>query len=151
VNGEGDKPPITDYRDLDVWKEAMELAAVAYEATRAFPREEVFGMTSQMRRASVSIAANIAEGFGRAQTRPFIQFLRVAQGSLKELETLVALAERVSLLEASTQSADGRSLQSPRQDAGCANSRAGSQGSRSMIPTIHHSPFTIHAPGGAGA
>jgi len=58
-------------------------------------------MTSQMRRASVSIAANITEGFGRAQTRSFIQFLRIGQGSLKELETLSALAERVGLLDAS--------------------------------------------------
>jgi four helix bundle protein len=100
VNGEGGRGPITDYRDLDVWKEAMALAAAIYEVTRTFPREEMFGMTSQMRRASVSIAANIAEGFGRAQTRSFIQFLRIAQGSLKELETLSALAERVGLVEA---------------------------------------------------
>jgi four helix bundle protein len=99
VNSEGERPPITDYRDLDVWKEAMALAALTYETTRSFPRDEQFGMTSQMRRSSVSIAANIAESFGRAQTKPFIQFLRVSQGSLKELETLTALAERVSLLE----------------------------------------------------
>ena len=76
----------------------MTLAAEIYEVTRAFPREEAFGMTSQMRRASVSIAANIAEGYGRQQTKPFIQFLRVSQGSLKELETLVQLAGRVGLI-----------------------------------------------------
>jgi len=97
VNGNETKP-ITDYRDLDVWKEAMTLAAEIYEMTRAFPRDEMFGMTSQMRRSSVSVAANIAEGYGRQQTKPFIQFLRVAQGSLKELETLVMLAERVGLI-----------------------------------------------------
>ena len=77
----------------------MNLAADIYEMTRPFPREEMFGMTSQMRRASVSIAANIAEGYGRQQTKPFIQFLRISQGSLKELETLVLLAERVGLIE----------------------------------------------------
>jgi four helix bundle protein len=60
----------------------------------------VFGMTSQMRRASISISANIAEGYGRQQTRPFIQFLRVGQGSLKELETLVLLSARVGLTSA---------------------------------------------------
>ena len=92
------KKPITDYRDLDVWKEAMTLAAETYEMTRTFPRDEMFGMTSQMRRASVSVAANIAEGYGRQQTKPFIQFLRVSQGSLKELETLLILAERVGLV-----------------------------------------------------
>ncbi|MHB1102086.1 MAG: four helix bundle protein [Devosia sp.] len=99
VNGD-EKKPITDYRDLDVWNESMSLAADIYEATKTFPREEMFGMTSQMRRASVSVAANIAEGYGRQQTRPFIQFLRVSQGSLKELETLVLLAVRVELMTA---------------------------------------------------
>ena len=76
----------------------MTLAVDIYEATQAFPKEEMFGMTSQMRRSATSIAANIAEGFGRQQTRPFIQFLRVAQGSLKELETHVLLCVRVGLL-----------------------------------------------------
>jgi four helix bundle protein len=98
VNGEIQKP-ITDYRDLDVWNESMNLAVDLYAVTRAFPREEMFGLTAQIRRASVSIAANIAEGYGRHQTKPFIQFLRVAQGSLKALETLVRLSERVGLLE----------------------------------------------------
>jgi len=97
VNGDVRKP-ITDYRDLDVWNESMSLAADIYEMTRTFPREEMFGMTSQMRRASVSVAANIAEGYGRQQTKPFIQFLRISQGSLKEVETLLLLAERVGLV-----------------------------------------------------
>jgi four helix bundle protein len=97
VNDE-DRKPITDYRDLDVWNESMSLAADVYELTRRFPREEAFNMTSQMRRASVSIPANIAEGYGRQQTGSFIQFLRIAQGSLKELETLVLLSERVGLI-----------------------------------------------------
>ncbi|MDO8359770.1 MAG: four helix bundle protein [Devosia sp.] len=99
MNGD-DKKAITDYRDLDVWNESMSLAADIYEVTKGFPREEQFGMTSQLRRASVSVAANIAEGYGRQQTKPFIQFLRVSQGSLKEVETLVLLAQRVDLLTA---------------------------------------------------
>ena len=77
----------------------MALAAEIYEMTRSFPREEQFGMTSQLRRAAVSVAANIAEGYGRQQTRPFIQFLRVAQGSLKETETTILLAGRVGLAQ----------------------------------------------------
>jgi four helix bundle protein len=86
---------IRDYRDLIVWKEAMEIAELIYSLTRAFPREEMFGMTSQMRRAAVSVPCNIAEGFGRAQRKSFIQFLRIAQGSLKELETQALLSGRV--------------------------------------------------------
>jgi len=94
-----DRPEaIRDYRDLIVWKEAMDIAESVYSLTRRFPREEAFGMTSQMRRCAASIPANIAEGFGRAQRRTFIQFLRIAQGSLKELETHAALCARVGLL-----------------------------------------------------
>jgi len=91
---------IRDYRDLIVWKEAMEIAELVYSFTRAFPREEVFGMTSQMRRSAVSIPCNIAEGFGRAQRKSFIQFLRIAQGSLKELETQALLSGRIGFLSA---------------------------------------------------
>ncbi|HVW58321.1 MAG TPA: four helix bundle protein [Rhizobiaceae bacterium] len=91
---------IRDYRDLIVWKEAMDIAEQVYSLTRSFPREEAFGLTSQMRRSAVSIPSNIAEGFGRAQRRSFVQFLRIAQGSLKELETQMLLAARVGLLSA---------------------------------------------------
>jgi len=89
---------IRDYRDLIVWKEAMDIAEEMYVLTRGFPREELYGMTAQMRRCAVSIPANIAEGFGRAQRRTFIQFLRIAQGSLKELETHTMLCVRIGLL-----------------------------------------------------
>ena len=91
---------INDYRDLNVWKFSMDMAADIYVVTKTFPREEMFGMTAQMRRAAASIPANIAEGFGRAQRKSFIQFLRIAQGSLKELETHTLLAMRVGLLDA---------------------------------------------------
>lgn len=87
------------YQDLDVWKVSMSLAETAYRVTKAFPREEMYGMTSQIRRAATSIPANIAEGYGREGTASFIQFLRVAQGSAKELETHLILANRVELLE----------------------------------------------------
>jgi four helix bundle protein len=86
---------INDYRDLDVWKHSMDLAVDVYRHTGQFPREEMFGMTSQMRRAASSIPANIAEGFGRQQRKSFVQYLRIAQGSLKELETHMELACRV--------------------------------------------------------
>ncbi len=89
---------IRDYRDLIVWQEAMDIAESVYVLTRAFPREEAFGMTSQLRRSAASIPANVAEGYGRAQRKVFVQFLRIAQGSLKELETHVILGGRVGLL-----------------------------------------------------
>ena len=89
---------INSYRDLVVWKAAIELSVACYGATKAFPNSEVYGMTSQIRRSSVSIAANIAEGHGRENTGSFIQSLRVAQGSLKELETHLILAGRVGLM-----------------------------------------------------
>ncbi len=75
----------------------MDLAEACYRLTRAFPREEVYGMTSQVRRAAAAIPANIAEGYGRDGPGEFAQFLRIAQGSLKELETHLILTSRVGL------------------------------------------------------
>ena len=94
------KSDIKSYRDLLVWQQAMDLAVLCYSLTRSFPREEMFGFTSQIRRASASIAANIAEGHGRENSGSFVQFLRIAQGSLKETETHLLLSERVGLLKA---------------------------------------------------
>ncbi|WP_258593691.1 four helix bundle protein [Mesorhizobium sp. AR07] len=74
------------------------MAVDCYSATKAFPSSEIYGMTSQIRRSSVSIAANIAEGHGRENTGSFIQFLRMAQGSLKELETHLILSGKVGLM-----------------------------------------------------
>jgi four helix bundle protein len=96
-----DDGAINSYRDLRVWQDAMTLAVGCYTLTRDFPREETFGLASQIRRAAASIAANIAEGHGREQTGVFIQFLRVAQGSLKELETHLLLSERVEIVSRS--------------------------------------------------
>ena len=75
----------------------MTLAESCYQLTGNFPREEMFGLTSQIRRSAAPVAANIAEGHGREHTRSFIQQLRVAQGSLKELETHLLLSERVGI------------------------------------------------------
>ena len=86
---------IQSYRDLRIWREAMLLAEVAYRHTKAFPKDELFGLTSQIRRAAASIPANIAEGYGRESTGNYIQFLRIAQGSCKEIETHALLTQRV--------------------------------------------------------
>lgn len=95
---EGQRTVVTSYRDLLVWKAAIELAVACYSSTKAFPVSETYGMTSQIRRSSASISANIAEGYGREQRGSFVQFLRVAQGSLKELETHLILSERLELM-----------------------------------------------------
>jgi len=88
---------IRSYRDLRVWQEGMALAKACYLLTKRFSKEELFGMTSQIRRSASSVPANIAEGYGRDSTGEYIQFLRVSQGSLKELETHVMLCSRVGL------------------------------------------------------
>ena len=91
---------VESHRDLRVWQNAMDLAEACYRLSSGFPKQEMFGMTSQIRRASASIAANIAEGYGRETTGAYVQFLRVAQGSLKELETHLLLSGRVGLAKA---------------------------------------------------
>ncbi|MBW3599927.1 MAG: four helix bundle protein [Planctomycetes bacterium] len=90
---------INSYRDLRVWQGGMELATQCYLLTRRFPKDELFGLTSQIRRSASSVPANIAEGHGRESTREFVKFLRVAQGSLKELETHVLLSTEVSITQ----------------------------------------------------
>lgn len=89
---------IESYRDLHVWQQAMDLAELCHRRTREFPKEELYGMTSQIRRAAASIPANIAEGNGRENSGEYIQFLRIAQGSLKELETHLILAQRIEII-----------------------------------------------------
>jgi four helix bundle protein len=90
--------PINTFRDLRIWRDAMSLAEACYRLTRGFPREEMFGMTSQIRRSAASIPANIAERHGREHTGSFLQHLRIAQGSLKELETHLLLAAPVGIV-----------------------------------------------------
>ena len=89
---------IQSYRDLKVWQEAVNLAEICYRFTKTFPKEELYGMTTQIRRASVSIAANIAEGYGRKTRGEYIQFLYIAQGSLKELVPHLLISQKVELV-----------------------------------------------------
>ena len=86
-----------DYRDLIVWKRAIELTVCIYELTRAFPKDEQYGLSSQMRRASISVASNIAEGRGRLGAAEFRQFLGLAQGSVHELQTQLIVAKSLGL------------------------------------------------------
>jgi four helix bundle protein len=86
---------LRSYKDLLVWQKSMELNKLIYRHTAKFPKEEMFGLTSQMRRAAISISSNIAEGQARNSTGEFIQFLGIAKGSLAELETQIMLSHEL--------------------------------------------------------
>jgi four helix bundle protein len=89
---------MADYRKLLVWQQAHALALSVYEVTLQFPKEEVYGLTSQLRRAAVSVAANIAEGTGRGSTPELARFCRIASGSLNELEYHLLLSSHLRYL-----------------------------------------------------
>ncbi len=87
------------YKDLDGWKKSMQLVKEVYLITKTFPKEELYGLTSQIKRAVVSIPANIAEGIGRNYKKDTTQFLYISRGSLYELETLMIVAEVIDIIE----------------------------------------------------
>jgi four helix bundle protein len=91
---------LKSFHELIVWQQAMELTERVYRETAVFPRAEIYGLTSQMRRASVSVPSNIAEGQARNTRGEFVQFLGHAMGSLAELDTQAELARRLSFLSA---------------------------------------------------
>jgi four helix bundle protein len=92
------KLQIKSHRDLVAWQKSMDLVEAVYSASKSFPKEELYGLTSQLRRAAVSVPANIAEGQGRRSKREFQQFLGNARGSLLELDTHLGLALRFAYL-----------------------------------------------------
>ena len=93
---------MTAYKNLEAWKKAMKLVSEIYLITKEFPKEELYALTSQIKRAAVSIAANIAEGIGRNYKKDTIQFLHIARGSVYELETLIQVALNVQLISDDT-------------------------------------------------
>ena len=90
---------INSYKELLVWQNAMELVILVYDLTKTFPDSEKFGLVNQMTRAAVSIPTNIAEGWGRASRKSYIQFLRISRGSIMELETLLELSNKLGFVE----------------------------------------------------
>jgi four helix bundle protein len=90
---------IRDFRDLDVWRKAMDLAAACYKVGEQLPRSETYGLRSQLQRAAVSVPANIAEGSGRLAPRDYIRHLAIANGSLLELTTHLELTKRLALVD----------------------------------------------------
>jgi four helix bundle protein len=93
---------VNSHEDLEVWQFAMTLAEDCYKLSSEFPTEARYGLTSQLRRSAISVPSNIAEGFGRGQTPGFLQYLRIAQGSLREVETQIALAVRLQMVPPDT-------------------------------------------------
>ena len=89
------------YRDLIVWQRAMDLVVDVYRLSSGFPRQELYGLTGQVRRAAVSIPSNLAEGQGRGKGNEFLHYVRIAQGSLQEVETQLLIAQRLCYLDAS--------------------------------------------------
>ena len=94
---------LVDHRKLVAWQEAVRLVKLVYQETASFPRDEIFGLTSQIRRSAVSIPANIAEGAGRNSSRELAQFLGIASGSRAELDTHLEIATQLGLLRADSE------------------------------------------------
>jgi len=92
---------LNSFRDLRVWQLSMELVEIIYRLTRNFPKHEMYGLTSQIQRAAVSVPSNIAEGHTREHTKEFLHHLSIAQASLAELETQLEIAARLNYLETS--------------------------------------------------
>ncbi|HEY0070161.1 MAG TPA: four helix bundle protein [Chloroflexia bacterium] len=90
---------IRSYKDLVAWQKSVDLVEAVYVATRSWPREEIYGLTLQVRRAVVSVSSNIAEGQGRAAIREFVHHLRIARGSLFEVETQLIIAQRLGYID----------------------------------------------------
>lgn len=89
---------MNNYKDLIIWQKAVDLSVKVYGLTKDFPKDEMYGLTSQMRRCSVSIASNIAEGSGRNSKKDFNNFLGISYGSTCELETQAIIAQRAGLI-----------------------------------------------------
>lgn len=96
---------LKNYKDLLVWQKAYQLCLAVYRATKGYPHEERYGLTSQIRRAAVSVPSNIAEGYGRKTTLDYIRFLYIAYGSNCELETQLLISGDLGYLEAVTRDA----------------------------------------------
>jgi four helix bundle protein len=93
-----DARKIESFKDLMVWQKGIEVVSDIYALTKSFPKEELYGLTSQIRRAAISIPTNIAEGWGRGTTKNYIQFLEIARGSLYELNTLIIISYNLNYI-----------------------------------------------------
>ena len=90
---------VKTHKDLDVWRKSMDFVTKLYKTTAVFPKEEMYGLSSQMRRAAVSILSNIAEGAARKSNKEFIQFLHIALGSTVEIETQLIISKNLKFID----------------------------------------------------
>ncbi|MGA2169955.1 MAG: four helix bundle protein [Terracidiphilus sp.] len=113
---------VHSFRDLQVWQRSIQLSVSIYRLTRSFPSEEIYGMTSQMRRSSVSVASNIAEGHGRLSTGEYRQFLGIARGSNFELQTQLEIARALGYSDSRMlEEAEGLSFEVGKMISGVLN------------------------------
>jgi four helix bundle protein len=103
--------PLQTYKELKVWQKSVDLVEHVYVMTKDFPKEERFGLVSQMRRAAISVPANIAEGYGRSHRGDYLHHLSMSRGSLLELETHLVIADRLGLVTAESVSTIGQRIQ----------------------------------------
>lgn len=89
---------IKSYKDLLIWQKGIEIVLYAYKLVSSFPKDELYALSSQIKRSSVSIPSNIAEGYGRQSTQSYIQFIKIARGSLCELETQLVVANKLNFI-----------------------------------------------------
>lgn len=89
---------VKDYKDLLIWQKGIQIVKLVYTSLQDFPKDEIFGLQNQMKRSAVSIPSNIAEGWGRSSTQSYIQFVRIARGSLLELETQLIIAKELNFI-----------------------------------------------------
>ena len=91
--------PVKDYKDLEIWKRSIQLVERVYNITSSFPKDEIYGLTGQLRRAAVSIPSNIAEGFARQSNKEYRQFLYVSLGSCAEATTQIIIASKLKYVD----------------------------------------------------
>ena len=92
----------TTHKDLDVWKDSMDLVCEIYKVTKEYPRDELYGLVSQLRRAAVSIVANISEGAARQSTKEFVHYLSISRASLSEVEAEMMISQRLEYISQET-------------------------------------------------
>ena len=102
---------IKSFRDLLIWQKSMQLVTDLYSITKLFPNEELYGLVQQIRRAAISIPSNIAEGYGRNSTKDYIRFLRIARGSIYELQTQLEISANLKYIAVETYSEHNEKLQ----------------------------------------
>jgi len=123
-----------DYRDLIVWQKAIDLTVCVYQLTRSFPKDEVYGLVSQMRKAAVSVASNIAEGRGRLNVSEFRPFLGISQGSIYELQTQLLVARKLGMgADASLNGTESLSIEVSKMLGAFIQSLSGKAGSKPPV------------------